>query len=470
MLYSDNFLNELRSTVKEMLLNGNILEINKVKELLEYSNIEFGNFIAPMLKDDCSVSENLNVDFKDDLVAIDTETIGNQFAVYSPLTGKVKGESNKVVTITAESRHGHYAEDGTYTELPIETLPQVGYNPKELGLLKDKEDKTSKPKYMTYFHNTTSAGKLEGVVVYKLRAFIIEDLVTGELLYKNTHHVARVLGLMHGDVISFNIDDEGRMVDITREASYDFNDGINVVTNCPVLKDEDGYYVPTDMNGRSLTEHGSPVSPYNIPYNVVEAYGIQEDDSVDLYIQPNSIPYVLYANRGFYKPLETSALNYNLKDAVKTTKTATKTKPKTYQKYDFDLKGKSVGFIGVPPSQKERVTSLCKEKGADSYEFIDSSSHMDTVSIPQRFAELDVVVLVKRFVGHGTVYALKNVTKDTDVAIVNTSSHSVDAIERALYRGAMGVSVRRGYCHSKLSIIERLSIIKAALIGVAFLL
>lgn len=35
MLYSDNFLNELRSTVKEMLLNGNILEINKVKELLE---------------------------------------------------------------------------------------------------------------------------------------------------------------------------------------------------------------------------------------------------------------------------------------------------------------------------------------------------------------------------------------------------------------------------------------------------
>ena len=52
MLYSDNFLNELRSTVKEMLLTGNILEINKVKELLEYSNIEFSDFIAPILKDD----------------------------------------------------------------------------------------------------------------------------------------------------------------------------------------------------------------------------------------------------------------------------------------------------------------------------------------------------------------------------------------------------------------------------------
>lgn len=436
MLYSDNFLNELRSTVKEMLLNGNILEINKVKELLEYSNINFGDFIAPMLKDDCSVSENYNNDLEDDLVAIDTETIGNSFEARS-LDGKHTFLSNNVVTMTAESRHGHYAEDGTYTELPIETRSQVGY-------LEPKEEETPKPKYMPYFHNTSSAGKLEGVVIYKLRAFIVEDLVTGQLLYKNTHHVARVLGLMHGEVISFNLDDYGRMCDISREDTYNFNDGINIVTNCPVLQDEDGFYVPTDMNGNSLTEHGSPVSPYNIPYNVVDAFGIQEDDSVDLYIQPNSIPYVLYVNRGFYEPMGTSALNHGTKDAVKSSKGTTKTKSRTIQKYDFDLKGKSVGFIGVPPSQKGKVTSLCEEKGADSYEFIDSSSHTDTVSIPQRFADLDVVVLVKRFVGHGTVYALKNVTQGTNVSIVNTSSHSVDAIERALYRGANGYPSEEG--------------------------
>lgn len=436
MLYSDNFLNELRSTVKEMLLNGNILGINKVKELLEYSNIDFGNFIAPMLKDDCSVFENSNNDLEDDLVAIDTETIGNSFEARS-LDGKHTFLSNNVVTVTAESRHGHYAEDGTYTEIPLEVRPQTGY-------LEPKEKETPKPKYMPYFHNTSSAGKLEGVVIYKLRAFIVEDLVTGELLYKNTHHVARVLGLMHGEVISFNLDDYGRMTDISREDTYDFNDGINIVTNCPVLQDEDGFYVPTDMNGNSLTEHGSPVSPYNIPYNVVDSFGIQEDDSVDLYIQPNSIPYVMYVNRGFYEPVGTSALNHGTNSASKSTKGTTKTKPRTIQKYDFDLKGKSVGFIGVPPSQKGKVTSLCEEKGADSYEFIDSSSHTDTVSIPQRFADLDVVVLVKRFVGHGTVYALKNVTKDTDVSIVNTSSHSVDAIERALYRGANGYPSEEG--------------------------
>ena len=437
MLYSENFLKELRSSVKEMLLNGDILEISKVKELLEYSNITFGDFISPLLKDDCSISENSSVDLEEDLVSVDTETIGNQFASYSPLTGKVRGESNKVVTVTAESRHSHYSEDGTYTEVPLEVRPQMGY-------LEPKEEETPKPKYMLYFHNITSAGKLEGVVIYKLRAFIVEDIVTGQLLYKNTHHVARVLGLMHGEVISFNLDDLGRMCDITREDTYDFNDGINIITNCPVLQDEDCFYVPTDMNGRSLTEHGSPVSPYNIPYNVVDAFGIQEDDSVDLYIQPNSIHYVMYVNRGFYKQLETSTVANVTKEAVKSPKGATKTKSRTFQKYDFDLKGKSVGFIGVPPSQREKITSLCEEKGAKSYEFVDSSSHMSQVSVPQRFKDLDVIIVVKRFVGHGTVYQLKGLLKGSDASLINTSSHSVDAIERALYRGVMGYPSEEG--------------------------
>ena len=442
MLYSDNFLNELRNTVKEMLLNGDILEISKVKELLEYSNVEFGDFIAPILKDDVCISENSDNNIPNEKVGIDIESVPNTIVVSKKDESILHFPVKNTTVVTAESRHGHYAEDGTYTELPIETRLQEGYNPKELGLLDDKEDKTSK--YMPYFHDVTSPGKLEGVVIYKLKAFIIEDLVTGKMLYKNTHHIARLFNLEHGDVISFNITDDYKLVDITREAEYDFEDGIKVVTKCPVFKDDKGFYVPTDMNGHSLTEHGSSVSPYNIPYNVVDAYGIQEDDSVDLYIQPSSIPYVLYVNRGFYRPLETSALNHGIKEAVKFPKGATKTKSRTYQKYDFDLKGKSVGFIGVPSSQKARVESLCKEKGCESYELLDSSSRTSVESVPQRFANLDIVVVVKRFVSHNTVFSLKNVTQGTDVVIVNTSSHSVDAIERALYRGVKGYPSEEG--------------------------
>ena len=443
MLYSKDFLNELRNTVKEMLLKGDIVEICNIKEFLAYSNIDFGDFITPILKDDFSDSKNSTNDIPNELVGIDTETFGNEVAVYSPLTGKVRLSSNKVATVTPESQHGYYDEDGTYTETPLETRPQEGYNPEELGLVDESDSKKSKPKYMPYFHDATSPGKLEGVVIYKLKAFIIEDLVTGEMLYKHTHYVARLLKLEHGDVISFNIED-GKLVDITREAQYDFNDGISIVTNCPVFLDEGGYYVPSDMEGRSLTEYGSPVSPYNIPYNVVDYFNIQEDDSVDLYIRPNSIPYVLYVKQGFYNSVPTPTKNSSINSAIKTTKELTKSKSKTYQKYDFNLKGKSVGFIGVPTSQKERVTSLCNEKGAESFEFIDSSSHTDTVSIPQRFADLDIVVVVKRFVGHGTVYALKNVVQGSDVSIINTSSHSVDSIERALYRGVMGYPSEEG--------------------------
>jgi hypothetical protein len=439
MLYSDNFLNELRNTVKEMLLNGDIPQISQVKELLEYSNIEFGDFIEPLFRGNYSSEKS-----KEGLVAYDIESVPNNIVVSKSDGSILHLPINKTTLVEARSVHGHYAEDGTYTEVPLEVRPQEGYNPKELGLLDDEENKTPTPKYMPYIRDVTSSGKLEGVVIYKLRAFIVEDLVTGKLLYKNSHHIARLFNLEHGDVISFNITDDYKLVDITREAEYDFEDGIKVVTKCPVFKDDKGFYVPTDMNGRSLTEHGSSVSPYNIPYNVVDAYGIQEDDSVDLYIQPNSIPYVLYVNRGFYRPLETSALNHGIKEAVKFPKGATKTKSRTYQKYDFDLKGKSVGFIGVPSSQKARVESLCEEKGAESYEFIDSSSHTDTVSIPQRFADLDIVIVVKRFVGHGTVYALKSVVQGSDVSIINTSSHSVDAIERALYRGAMGYPSEEG--------------------------
>ena len=436
MLYSENFLNELRTTVKGMLLKGDISEICKVKELLEYSNISFGDFIAPMLKDDCSVSENSIDDLEDDLVAIDTETSGNSFEARS-LDGKHTFLSNKVVTVTADSRHGHYSEDGTYTELLVDVRPQEGY-------LEPKEEDTPKPKYMPYFNNLSTPGKLEGVVIYKLRAFIIEDLETGKMLYKHTHYIARMLNLKHGDVVSFNVGEENKLIDLTIEGHHDFNDGIQIVTNCPVLEDEDGFYVPTDMLGNSLTEYGSPVSPYNIPYNVVDAFGIQEDDSVDLYIQPHSIPYVLYVNRGFYKSMQASALTSGINYAAKSLKSVINSTSKTYQKYDFDLKGKSVGFIGVPPSNKVRVESLCKEKGAESYEFIDSSNHTETVSIPQRFADLDVIIVVKRFVGHGTVYQLKSLLKDSDTALINTSSHSVDAIERALYRGANGYPSEEG--------------------------
>ena len=67
MLYSEKFLSELRSTVKGMLLNGDIADICNVKELLKYSNIEFSDFIKPLFNEDSGGSTPLQRVTDDDI-------------------------------------------------------------------------------------------------------------------------------------------------------------------------------------------------------------------------------------------------------------------------------------------------------------------------------------------------------------------------------------------------------------------
>ena len=101
----------------------------------------------------------------------------------------------------------------------------------------------------------------------------------------------------------------------------------------------------------------------------------------------------------------------------------------------------------MPKSQVERFKTLVlKEKGAEELEFVDSSSHDDTVTIPNRLKDFDIIVVVKRFVGYGTIYRLKSLLSDSSAQLVNTTSHGLDSLERALYRGKEGLSAKEGQC------------------------
>lgn len=162
MLYSKDFQNELRNTVKEMLLKGDIVEICNIKEFLAYSNIEFGDFIKPIFKEDDFTLLESEDKVGGDYVGIDIESVPNTIVVSKPNEELVYLPIRNDVTITAQSVHGHYDEDGTYTETPLETRPQEGYNPEELGLVEESGSKKSKPKYMPYFQDATSPGQLEG--------------------------------------------------------------------------------------------------------------------------------------------------------------------------------------------------------------------------------------------------------------------------------------------------------------------
>ena len=107
--------------------------------------------------------------------------------------------------------------------------------------------------------------------------------------------------------------------------------------------------------------------------------------------------------------------------------------------------GKKVAILGLPKAQVERFKTLVlKEKGAEELEFIASSSHEETVNIPNRLKDFDIIIVVKRFVGHSTIYRLKTVLTDSSAQLVNTTSHRLDALERALYRATEGLSAEEG--------------------------
>lgn len=52
MNFTDNFLNEFRKTIKEILLEGDLERLKLAKEFLGFENKTFGEFLAPLFKED----------------------------------------------------------------------------------------------------------------------------------------------------------------------------------------------------------------------------------------------------------------------------------------------------------------------------------------------------------------------------------------------------------------------------------
>lgn len=54
------------------------------------------------------------------------------------------------------------------------------------------------------------------------------------------------------------------LYNVSYESSLDPKDGMVYIENCPLERDNIGYYVPSDSEGNSLREHGSRCGVYNI--------------------------------------------------------------------------------------------------------------------------------------------------------------------------------------------------------------
>lgn len=393
MNFTEEFLNEFRKTIKDILLEGDLERLKLAKEFLGFDNKAFGEFLAPLLKEEQELVLHHTLAHSDtpqNLVAVSSE----DHALLS--------ESQAPQTSTIEAEIG-YSDNTEYTE------EEPSY------------------KWCPHVFSKGANGNLCGIVLLTERGFEIEDVETGEVLYAHNFEVYKRFDLSHGLVISFSVSGS-RIYNISYETTLEPKTGFTYVENCPLNKDEEGYYVPSDAGGNSLRDYGSRCGVFNIKDYLVKNYRLATAHSVDLVIKDGEIPRIAWVHQdNQIKPTYPSS-------------SAVSPKPsRTFSKYDFDLKGKRIAIIGLPKSQVERFKSLVlTEKKAEELEFIESSSRNDTEVAPDKLKDFDIVVVVKRFVGHSTINILKSVLGSSSAQLVSSSSHGLDGLERALYRGVKG--------------------------------
>lgn len=274
------------------------------------------------------------------------------------------------------------------------------------------------------------------------RGFEIEDVETGKVLYEGNFSIYKQLDLSNGLVISFSLTGS-HIYNVSYESEIEPKNNMVYIQDCPLQKDEQGYYVPTDFEGNSLKVHGSRCGVYNVSDFVVKRYGLADATSVDLVLTIGEVPRIAWVHHN--TPMKPTSKATEVELPTPSVSSQKVKSPRTFAKYDFDLVGKKVAILGLPKSQVERFKTLVlKEKGAEELEFIDSSSHEETVNIPNKLKDFDIIVVVKRFVGHSTIYRLKSLLTDSSAQMVNSTSHGLDGLERALYRGREGLSAEEG--------------------------
>lgn len=404
MNFTDNFLNEFRKVIKEILLEGDLERLNLAKQFLGFDNKAFGDFLAPLLKEEQELVLHHSLAY--------SETPQNLVAVSS--------EDHNSLS------HGEFPSS--------EFLDNVEYS--EVALSSDElPTQTSEPtyKWCPRTFSQDARGSLCGIVLLTERGFEIEDVETGEVLYDNNFEVYKRFDLSHGLVISFNLSGP-RIYDISYETTLEPKTGFTYVENCPLNKDEEGYYVPSDSEGNSLRDYGSRCEVFNLNDYLVKTYHLATAYSVDLVIKEGELPRLAWVHQD--NKIKSNSTNH--------TSVSSKSS-QNFAKYDFDLKGKKVAILGLPKSQVERFKSLVlTEKKAEELEVIASSSHNDTELVPDKLKDFDIVIVVKRFVGHGTIYHLKSLLDGSQAQLVNSSSHGLDGLERALYRGVKGYPSEEG--------------------------
>lgn len=228
MDFREDFLTEFRKTIKDILLEGDLERLKLAKEFLGFDNKGFGDFLVPLFKEDDST------------------------LVLHHLTPYQEQDSN--LTVVSSEDH-KLLSDGLTPQEPMVGLPVVDID--EIEKLKtDTEVKELSYKWCPRTFSEESSGDLCGIVLLTERGFEIEDVETGEVLFEGNFSVYKQFDLSNGAVISFSL--TGSLIyNVYYETELEPKNNMVYIKDCPLLRDEQGYYVPTDSEGSSLKVHGS---------------------------------------------------------------------------------------------------------------------------------------------------------------------------------------------------------------------
>ena len=196
MDFREDFLNEFRKTIQDILVEGDLERLNLAKEFLGYDNQAFGEFLAPLFKEEQELVLHHTLAYPEtpqNLVVVSSEDCECLSEGKAPLQG-----------ITAQSM--------------IETDEP----------LTDECKQEPKYKWCPKVFSADAKGDLCGIVLVTERGFEIEDVETGEVLYANNFEVYKRFDLNHGLVITFSISGS-YLYNVSYESSLDPKDGMVIL-------------------------------------------------------------------------------------------------------------------------------------------------------------------------------------------------------------------------------------------------
>ena len=143
MIFSDTFLDELRIVVKDCLLKGNLENFALVKQLLDYDNSQFGDFLAPLL----SPQEN---------------------------------SLHHLVSYSSRDSNLVKLSEGEHDSLSL------GVPPSTIELEQEEAEEFQEPtyKWRRKYISPDAKGNLCGIVILTETGFSIEDVESGKVFYE----------------------------------------------------------------------------------------------------------------------------------------------------------------------------------------------------------------------------------------------------------------------------------------------